>query len=178
MLVTGAGPVGLLAALLGVQLALDVHVLDRVTTGPKPELVTELGATYHVGSVQDCPVPDIAIECTGAPEVVLDVAQHTSASGIVCLAGVSSGGRSLAVDAGALNRQLVLENDVIFGSVNANRRHYQAAVSALCAADPDWLRRLITRREPLSRWAVALDRRPEDVKVVIAFPPLEEMKAP
>jgi glucose 1-dehydrogenase len=33
--VTGAGPVGLLAALLGTQRGLDVHVLDRVTDGPK-----------------------------------------------------------------------------------------------------------------------------------------------
>src|SRR3954467_9347849 len=46
VLVTGAGPIGLLAALLGVQRGLDVHVLDRVTRGPKPGLVTSLGATY------------------------------------------------------------------------------------------------------------------------------------
>ena len=34
VLVTGAGPVGLLAAMLGVQQGLDVHVLDRVTERP------------------------------------------------------------------------------------------------------------------------------------------------
>ncbi len=172
-LVTGAGPVGLLAALLGVQMGLEVHVLDRVTTGPKPKLVADLGATYHVGSVGECPKPDVAIECTGAPQVVLDVAQHTSASGVVCLTGVSSGGRSLGVDAGELNRQLVLENDVIFGSVNANRHHYETAVDALAAADRTWLARLITRREPLSRWEAALELKPDDVKVVIASAPAE-----
>ena len=46
-LVTGAGPIGLLAALLGKQLGLDVHVLDRAQSGPKPEIVDALGATYH-----------------------------------------------------------------------------------------------------------------------------------
>ena len=46
-LVVGAGPIGLLAALIGVQLGREVHVLDRVTTGPKPSLVEQLGATYH-----------------------------------------------------------------------------------------------------------------------------------
>src|SRR5690349_21661167 len=46
-LVTGAGPIGLLAALLGVQHGLEMHVLDRVTTGPKPALVKDLGGTYH-----------------------------------------------------------------------------------------------------------------------------------
>ena len=50
VLVVGAGPIGLLAALIGVQGGAEVHVLDRVTTGPKPALVAELGATYHTGS--------------------------------------------------------------------------------------------------------------------------------
>ena len=45
VLVTGAGPIGLLAAMLGVQRGLEVHVLDRSTDGPKPELVGALGAT-------------------------------------------------------------------------------------------------------------------------------------
>jgi threonine dehydrogenase-like Zn-dependent dehydrogenase len=51
VLVTGAGPIGLLAALLGVQRGLEVHVLDRVTDGLKPELVARIGARYHSGSV-------------------------------------------------------------------------------------------------------------------------------
>jgi hypothetical protein len=62
---------------------------------------------------------------------------------------------------------MVLENDVVFGSVNANRRHYEAAARTLAEADPDWLGRLITRRVPLDRWAEALLRRPDDVKPVI-----------
>jgi threonine dehydrogenase-like Zn-dependent dehydrogenase len=49
VLVTGAGPVGLLAALFAAQRGLEVHVLDRVTTGPKPQLVESLGATYRLG---------------------------------------------------------------------------------------------------------------------------------
>ncbi|WP_432277983.1 alcohol dehydrogenase catalytic domain-containing protein, partial [Nocardia cyriacigeorgica] len=47
VLVTGAGPIGLLAALLGSQRGLDVHVLDRVEHGVKPRLVGDLGATDH-----------------------------------------------------------------------------------------------------------------------------------
>nr|WP_306823473.1 alcohol dehydrogenase catalytic domain-containing protein [Streptomyces sp. JJ66] len=70
VLVTGAGPVGLLAALLGQQRGLEVHVLDRVTGGRKPELVRRLGGTYHsddVESVLRAVRPDIVIEATGAP---------------------------------------------------------------------------------------------------------------
>jgi len=61
----------------------------------------------------------------------------------------------------------VLENDVVFGSVNANLGHYAMARDALAAADRSWLERLITRRVPLSQFADALDRRDDDVKVVI-----------
>ena len=51
VLVTGAGPIGLLAALLGRQLGLEVHVLDQVTEGLKPQLVADLGATSHHGTI-------------------------------------------------------------------------------------------------------------------------------
>ena len=167
VLVTGAGPIGLLGALLAMQRGFDVHVLDRVTDGPKPELVAALGASYHSGTVADVPVPDIVLECTGAPSVVLDVIEHNAAAGVVCLTGVSSGGRQLPVDAGAVNRRLVLENDVVFGSVNANRSHYDAAVDALSAADPAWLSGLITRRVPLESWVDGLQHQSGDVKVVV-----------
>ena len=66
-----------------------------------------------------------------------------------------------------LNRDIVLENDVVFGSVNANRRHYEAAAAALAAADRSWLERLITRRVPLDSWRDALTRQDHDIKVVV-----------
>src|SRR5206468_3283282 len=70
VLVTGAGPIGMLAALIGIQHGLDVHVLDRVTEGAKPRLVHDLGATYHSGAVADVGFePDVVIECTGVGSV-------------------------------------------------------------------------------------------------------------
>ena len=167
VLVTGAGPVGLLAALLATQRGFDVHVLDRVTDGPKPELVAALGASYYSGVLADVPAPDIVLECTGAPSVVLDVIEHNTPAGVVCLTGVSTGGRALPVDASAVNRRLVLENDVVFGSVNANRSHYDLAAARLSAADPVWLAGLITRRVPLDSWVDGLQHQPDDVKVVV-----------
>jgi glucose 1-dehydrogenase len=170
VLVTGAGPIGLLAALLGRQRGLDVHVLDRVTEGPKPGLVADLGGVYHHGSVEEaCQETDVAIECTGVGDLVFDVMEHLAPNGILCLAGVSSGGRSIGVDAGALNRELVLSNDVIVGSVNANRRHYQQAADALAQADKEWLSRLLTRGVPPEEFQQALRRTPNDVKVTVDF---------
>ena len=65
---------------------------------------------------------------------------------------------------------MVLENHVVFGSVNANRRHYrEAAAEALAKADKTWLARLITRRVPLTRWREAFEQRAGDIKVVRRF---------
>ncbi len=63
----------------------------------------------------------------------------------------------------------MLEYDVVFGTVNAKRRHYRAAANALAKADKTWLARLITRRVPLSHWQEAFEQRPEDVKTVVDF---------
>jgi len=170
VLVTGAGPIGLLAALLGVQRGLDVHVLDRVTDGPKPQLVRDLGATYHHSSIGEIAAeapPDVVVEATGASRLVFDSMAAAASYGIVCLTGVSPAGRRISVDAGALNRELVLENVAVVGSVNANLRHYRAAADALAAADRSWLERVISRRVPLESASEAFNASDEDVKVVI-----------
>lgn len=172
LLVTGAGPIGLLAAMIGVQRGMDVHVLDRVVDGPKPQLIADLGATYHHSSIADIARearPDVVIEATGVGRLVFDAIAETASYGIVCLTGVSSGGRRLSVDAGSLNREVVLENDAIVGSVNANLRHYRVAADALAAANHAWLHRLITRRLPLEQAADAFGASKQDVKVVIAL---------
>jgi threonine dehydrogenase-like Zn-dependent dehydrogenase len=172
VLVTGAGPIGLLAALLGVQRGLDVHVLDRVDSGPKPALVQGLDATYHSTSVEEVEAlvrPEIIIEATGAGSVVLSTMAGTASYGIVCLTGISSGGRRVPVDMAKVGSEIVLENDVIFGSVNANQRHYADAVHALAAADQEWLSRLITRRISLAQAPQAFEPDEDDIKTVIGL---------
>lgn len=169
VLVTGAGPIGLLAALLGRQRGLEVHVLDRSPIGLKSSLVEALGGTYHSSSTLEAfhdAKPDIIIECTGAGQLVIDSMTTTAAAGIVCLCGLSPGGRSHRVDAGVINRDIVLENDVIFGTVNGNLRHFRDAAAALAKADMGWLERLITRRVPLSRALEAFEPA-GDIKAVI-----------
>ena len=171
LLVTGAGPIGLLAALMGRQRGLEVHVLDRVAGGVKPDLVAALGGTYHADEIEslDCFAPDVIMECTGAPALVSAVLGRSASCGIVCLTGVSAGGQAQEIDTGGLNRTMVLQNHAVFGTVNANRAHYRAAAEALAKTDRGWLAALISRRVPLERWAQALEHRPDDIKVVIEF---------
>ena len=83
--------------------------------------------------------------------------------------GCFGGGRKDEFDIGGFNRKLVLGNEVVFGTVNANRRHYENAARALAKANPGWLDGLISRRVPLSRWHEAFVTQPDDIKVVIDF---------
>ena len=93
----------------------------------------------------------------------------SKADRITVLTGVSSAGRTIRVDAGELNRDIVLANDAVLGSVNANQRHYAQAADALAQTDPAWLERLVSRRVPLPDFADALEQRDDDVKVVLTF---------
>jgi threonine dehydrogenase-like Zn-dependent dehydrogenase len=167
-------------SVLARALALGVCVTDReilsgVYGSPPPGeqrlvRVRGLDGTFHSDAgTLDRLAPDILMECTGAPSVIKACLGSTARAGITCLAGVTEPGKMLDIDIGRLNRTMVLHNDCVFGSVNANRRHYESAAQALADADKNWLRRLITRRVPLERWSEAIRHRPGDIKVIIEF---------
>jgi threonine dehydrogenase-like Zn-dependent dehydrogenase len=172
VLITGAGPIGLLAALMSTQRGYDTNVVDLVTEGRKPEMVRRLGATYYqLDEVEKAAAEaDIVIECTGHVQMLLEAGPQHVRHRITCLTGVSAAGEASSVDAGLLNRNMVLQNSVIFGSVNANRHHYELAAEALAQAEPNMLADLVTRQVPIARWADAYMRRPDDIKTVLSFP--------
>ncbi len=152
------------------QHGLEVHVLDRVESGPKPELVRALGATYHTGTVAGVGFePDVIVECTGVGQVIADSIQAVAPGGVVCLTGVGSGGRTVGLATADVASNVVLRNNVVVGSVNANKRHWYKAGEVLARADRAWLGRLVTRCEPPAEFMRALQRQPDDIKVVIQF---------
>ncbi len=172
VLVTGAGPIGLLAALLSTQSGYDTSVVDLVTEGRKPDMVRRLGATYfHIDELGKAAAEaDIIVECTGHVQMLLESAPEHARHRIICLTGVSAAGEGVTVDPGRLNLNMVLQNSVVFGSVNANRHHYELAAEALAKAEPDILADLVTRQVPLARWADAYTRQPDDIKTILTFP--------
>ena len=125
-----------LAAMLGAQRGLDVHVLDRVTDGAKPALAQSLGATYHTDSVDAVTkrlAPDVVVEATGASSVVIDAMTNTAEYGIVCLTGVSPRGRTVQIDAGGLNREIVLENDATGAQTEKHQKRMMGEIAKLTA---------------------------------------------
>jgi len=99
---------------------------------------------------------------------MLALCGRSAPSGVVCLAGIANDSTRRSVDPNQLT-DMVLQNQVMFGAVNANRNHYQEAAAVLERADPTWLTRLITRRVPIDRWFEAFEPRPGDIKTVLDF---------
>ena len=110
----------------------------------------------------------MVLECTGVGQVIADCVRVAAAGGIICLTGVGSGGQAMGLVADAA-ANVVLKNNVIVGSVNANKRHWYKASEMLARADAAWLSRLITRAEPPEEFERALARKPDDIKVVLQF---------
>ena len=171
VLVTGAGPIGMLAALIGVQHGLDVHVLDRVTEGAKPQLVHDVGATYHSGAIADIGFdPDVIIECTGVGSVIIDSIRHVGAGGVVCLTGVGSGGQASGLStrrrgqgAGPGRTTWSSARSTPTGGTSTGRPRRSPPPTGPGSA------RLISRRVPPQNIADALKRSPDDIKVVVDF---------
>src|SRR5689334_2643080 len=106
-LITGAGPIGLLAAMLAKQRGFETYVTARRREGLKPRLVEELGAHYYTGPLSELPVaPDVVIECTGAGRVAVDAVLQAAPSGIICLTGLSHGSDPIEARPGEMNNEL------------------------------------------------------------------------
>ena len=156
---------------MGIQRDLDVHVLDHNKGVPRKLSCAISAGRYHTDPTSlERLAPDILIECTGAlagysrlPR--LDRACRDRLSHRRHRAGQD---RSTSI-IGGFNRTMVLGNDVVFGTVNANRRHYELAADALAAPTKRGSARLITRRVPLERWSEAFELRHGDIKVIIEF---------
>jgi threonine dehydrogenase-like Zn-dependent dehydrogenase len=101
--------------------------------------------------------------------VIAKVMASETPNAIACLTGLSTGSAGAALPVAGFNQSAVLHNRVVFGSVNANRRHYEAAAEALARADRGWLDSLLTRSVPLADYASAYAREKGDVKTVLAF---------
>lgn len=179
--VTGAGPIGLMATLLLRSRGYDVYTLDLVERDSlRAKMVEACGATYVKGdeeSLKDLCTRiggiDLIVEATAVAQIVFDAIDAIGPNGVVCLTGVSAGSRSLEIPADKLNLEMVLDNKVVFGTVNANRRYFEAAVEDMQTFEKTWpglCAQMITRRVPFANFEEALTPRPGlDVKSTVSF---------
>jgi threonine dehydrogenase-like Zn-dependent dehydrogenase len=157
--VLGAGPVGLLAASVLRVRGVPVVVIGREAEDDlRAVIAKQLGAKYlSVANKPLLDVPkttgtfDIIIEATGSAKVVFDAMEILAPNGVLCLLSVTGGQTMNPEPIDLINQRLVLGNQIVFGSVNANPRHFAMGVKDLVAIDRKWpgaLGRLLTNRIP------------------------------
>jgi threonine dehydrogenase-like Zn-dependent dehydrogenase len=161
-LVLGAGPVGLLGAMALKAAGFNVFVYSRSPVPiPKADLTSSIGATYI--SSEQVPVDDLptrignidaVYEAVGASSLAFDVLRVLGTNGVFVFTGVPGRKAPISVDTDLLMRNLVLKNQVVFGSVNAGRNAYESAIRDLSLFMHKWpaaVRALITGRYPIEQ---------------------------
>jgi threonine dehydrogenase-like Zn-dependent dehydrogenase len=180
-LVAGMGPIGLLAAMVLRLRGADVYGLDIVDAATaRPQWLAKIGGTYVDGRQVTPDKVDAAIgpmdlifESTGVAALEFNLLDCLSANGVYVLTGIPGGDRPLEIPGATLIRQLVLDNQVMIGSVNAARAHFQMAVDDLEHAHLVWgdlVGQLITNRHPYTDFDTTLHQHtPDEIKSVIEW---------
>jgi glucose 1-dehydrogenase len=180
-LVAGLGPVGLLAALVLRLRGAEVYGLDIVdASSARPQWLAAIGGRYIDGRQEPADqmaakvgLMDLIVEATGAPSVAFNLLDVLAVNGVYTLTGIPGGDRCLEIAGAQLMRELVLDNQVMMGSVNAARGHFQMAVDDLENAYLRWgdhIGQLITQHIAYADFAQAFASHSDDeIKVVIEW---------
>jgi threonine dehydrogenase-like Zn-dependent dehydrogenase len=178
--VIGAGPVGLLGAMALRLRGFQTFVYSRSLVGdPRSALIESMGATPV--AAETTPVDalaeltggiDVVYEAAGASALAFDVMRQLGINGAFIFTGVPGRKAPVPVDTDALMRQMVLRNQLVFGTVNASREAFEAAIADLEAAHarwPDLLRALITRRVPIEQAKDVLSTPSAGIKTAVSL---------
>jgi threonine dehydrogenase-like Zn-dependent dehydrogenase len=178
--VLGAGPVGLLGALSLAAAGFQTFVYSRERTpNRRADLIQQFGGQYlssqthsveqlaqHVGHI------DLVFEAVGASRLAFEVMTVLGANGVFVFTGVPGRKAPIELDTDLIMRNLVLKNQVVFGTVNAGRETFADAIAALrgfMERWPDVVGGLITSRQPLAAAREVLLGKPGGIKNVITL---------
>ena len=176
--VLGAGPVGLLGAMALINYDFDTYVYSREPApNPKSQLLESIGAHYissenitpemlpeQIGNV------DLIYEATGASSLAFETMKYLGTNGIFIFTGVPGRKRPIQVDTDLIMRNLVLKNQVVFGTVNAGRDSFENSIRDLGTFAKRWpeaVQSLITGRFPMEAYGDLLLGRSAGIKNVI-----------
>jgi threonine dehydrogenase-like Zn-dependent dehydrogenase len=178
--VLGAGPVGLLGAMALVVNDFDTTVYSREPVGsPKADLVTSIGAHYVSATTDSIPAlaarvgnVDVVYEATGASTISFEMMKVLGTNSVFVFTGVPGRKAPIELDADLLMRNLVLKNQVVFGTVNAGREAFENAirdVGTFRQRFPAALSALITGRFPIEAHRDLLVGQATGIKNVISL---------
>jgi threonine dehydrogenase-like Zn-dependent dehydrogenase len=178
--VIGAGPVGLLGAMALASRGFDTSVYSReLAPNPKADLVASIGAHYF--SAQDTSLDrlaeqvgniDLVYEATGASAIAFQTMKVLGTNGIFVFTGVPGRKAPIEVDTDVIMRNLVLKNQVVFGTVNAGQEAFEGAIRDLGVFQQRWpaaVQALITGRYPVEAHRDLLVGPARGIKNVLTF---------
>jgi glucose 1-dehydrogenase len=179
-LVLGAGPVGLLGALALAAADFETTVVARdPAPNPKSTLLAAAGIRY--ASTKAAPMAEIAAslgnvdvvyEATGAAQVAFETLGVLGTNSVFVFTGVPGRRGPIAVEADELMRNLVLRNQIVFGTVNADGQAFENAIRDLGVFESRWpgvVRQLLTGRYPMEAHEELLHGESRGIKNVIAL---------
>lgn len=176
--VLGAGPVGLLGAMALTANGFKTYVYSREQKpNPKADVVESIGAEYvsaETTSMQELAELvgniDVVYEAAGASGASFHLMEVLGTNGIFVFTGVPGRKAPVEIDTDLIMRNLVLKNQVVFGTVNANRAAFEGSISDLTTFTQRWpqaVRSLITGRFPMAAHRDLLLGEPSGIKNVI-----------
>jgi len=178
--VLGAGPVGILGAMTLVVNGFTTYVYSRsAEPNPKADLVNSIGAKYI--SSDTTPLTDFAkmvgnidlvYEAVGVAKISFDVMKALGLNGVFVFTGIPPHKPAIPIEADSLMRQVVLMNQAIIGTVNADRPAFENAIRDLGVFKqrwPDALRKVITGRHPLENYRELLLGKATGIKNVVTI---------
>ncbi len=176
--VLGAGPVGLLGAMALVMNGFDTYVYAREPIpNPKATVVEMIGGKYRSAETSslaslaaEAGNVDLVYEATGASRLAFDMVEHLGTNGIFIFTGVPGRKSPVEVDTDLMMRNLVLKNQVVFGTVNAGRDAFEASIRDIELFSKRWpqaVKSLITGRFPMESYQNLLLGRSSGIKNVI-----------
>jgi threonine dehydrogenase-like Zn-dependent dehydrogenase len=177
-IVLGAGPVGILGAMTLLVHGFTTFVYSRSPApNPKADLLNSIGAKYissQMVSLQrlaaEVGAVDLVYEAVGVAQITFEVMKLLGLNGIFVFTGIPPQKPAIPVEADCLMRDMVLKNQVIVGTVNADRPAFEGAISDLGLFKkrwPDALRAVITGRHPMEAYSDLLLGKGGGIKNVI-----------
>lgn len=178
--VLGAGPVGLLGAMALVAAGFDTYVYSRDPEDSlKANIVKTIGTTF-IAAEQYTPQLlgerlgniDVVYEAAGASRASFELLKFLGTNGVFIFTGVPGRKAPIEVDTDLIMRNLVLKNQVVYGTVNAGPQAFESAIRDLGEFMTRWpaaVRSLITGRFPMDAYRDLLLGKPSGIKNVIAM---------
>lgn len=177
--VLGAGPVGLLGAMKLVVEGFETYVYSRSDSDDqRKNIVERIGARFiraednsaeqmaaQIGNI------DVVYEAVGASQLAFEVIAHLGINGVFIFTGVPGRKAPVAIDTDLLMRDLVLKNQIAYGTVNAGHGSFDDAIRDLgtfVERWPDAVGSLITARFSIDDVAQPLSGKVGGIKNVIA----------